>query len=274
MPELRRISPGKRGQPDAVRMIARDQEGVVARAQLRAAGVSTSAIDRALRSGTLHRVYAGVYSTLAPELLAEDGLLVAALSAAGDGALLSHGTAAWRWHIIPAPPTTIEVAVPRPRAVPQGLTLHRSARLRPADLTHNGRFPTTAVPRTLLDLATRYDQSALLRGSRRSRVPPRPAPRRRPTHAETRPLRQRQPAQSAPRPRPGPRHRQEQPRAPLPPASDQAWHRAAAEKPPPRPIHRRLPLAGAPGRRRARRPPARPPPPGRRRRRPRPLAAR
>jgi hypothetical protein len=33
--------------------------------------------------------------------------------AAGDGAVLSHGTAAWRWQIIPAPPTRIELAVPQ-----------------------------------------------------------------------------------------------------------------------------------------------------------------
>jgi hypothetical protein len=46
-----------------------------------------------------------VYAAVAPELLTEEGHLVAALLAAGDGALLSHGTAAWRWRIIPAPPS-------------------------------------------------------------------------------------------------------------------------------------------------------------------------
>jgi hypothetical protein len=45
----------------------------------------------------------------------------------------------------------------------QGLTLFVSRNLRPDDITHNGRFPTTTVPRTLLDLATRYDRRALLR---------------------------------------------------------------------------------------------------------------
>ena len=53
---------------------------------------------------------------MAPELLTEEGHLVAALLAAGDGALLSHGTAAWRWRIIPAPPSVIALAVPRTRA--------------------------------------------------------------------------------------------------------------------------------------------------------------
>jgi very-short-patch-repair endonuclease len=145
-----------------VRAAAGRQAGIVGRAQLLAVGLGSSAIDRALRSGTLHRIYPGVYAQVAPELLTEDGHLVAALLAAGEGALLSHGTAAWRWRIIPAPPSVITLAVPRRRTI-DGLRLHVSGNLRPGDTTLNGRFPTTSVPRTLLDLATRYDHRALLR---------------------------------------------------------------------------------------------------------------
>jgi very-short-patch-repair endonuclease len=162
MAELPRISPENRGRSGAVRAIARDQKGIVARAQLERAGFDRRAIDRALRSGRLHPIHKGVYSTQAPELATEDALLIAALMAAGDGAVLSHGTAAWRWQIIPAPPTKIELAVPRDRTPPPGLVLHES-RLRPGDLFLDARFPRTSVPRTLLDLATRYDQRALLR---------------------------------------------------------------------------------------------------------------
>ena len=133
------------------------------RAQLLLAGVSDSAIDRALSSGRLHRVHAGVYSAVAPELLTEEGHLIAALMAAGDGALLSHGTAAWRWRIIPAPPSVMQLAVPQPRTAPAGVELHQSGRLRPDDITLNGRFASTWVQRTLLDLATRYTRGALLR---------------------------------------------------------------------------------------------------------------
>jgi hypothetical protein len=140
-------------------MIAGDQEGIVARAQLLRIGVTTSTIDRALRSGRLHPIHKGVYSTQAPEHAAEDALLIAALLAAGDGAVLSHGTAAWRWGIIPAAPSKIELAVPRDRKTPPGLTLHRSD-LRPGDLdpmpvSHQrlsrapfwtSRFATTTAP--------------------------------------------------------------------------------------------------------------------------------
>ncbi len=86
--------------------------GVVNRDELLAAGVSASAIDRALRSGRVHQLYPGVYSVVPSELLSEDGALHAAVMAAGDGALLGHGTAAWRWRLIPAPPIAIELIVP------------------------------------------------------------------------------------------------------------------------------------------------------------------
>jgi very-short-patch-repair endonuclease len=162
MPELLRFTVGNRREPEAVRAIAGEQHGIVGRGQLLAAEIDGSAIDRALRAGRLHPIHRGIYATVAPELLTEEGHLVAAVLAAGEGALLSHGTAAWRWHIIPAPPSMITLAVPRRRTV-GGLKLHVSGRYRPGDTTHNGRFPTTSVPRTLLDLATRYDRRALLR---------------------------------------------------------------------------------------------------------------
>jgi very-short-patch-repair endonuclease len=146
-----------------VRAVASEQEGIVARAQLLSAGVSASAVARAVRSGRLQRLHPGVYAAVAPELLTEDGRITAALLAAGDGALLSHGTAAWRWRIIPAPPSLIELAVPQPRKAPKGVALFLSRHFRAGDVPHNGRFPTTSVPRTLLDLATRYDHRALLR---------------------------------------------------------------------------------------------------------------
>jgi very-short-patch-repair endonuclease len=156
------IAFGNRKQSRAVRAVVANQQGVIARAQLLTAGVTDAAIHRALRSGRLHHFHKGVYLTQAPELASEDALLIAALLAAGDGAALSHGTAAWRWNLIPAPPTAIEIAVPVDRKAPPGLRLFES-RFRPGDLFLDARFPTTSVPRTLLDLAIRYDQRKLVR---------------------------------------------------------------------------------------------------------------
>ena len=125
----------------AVRAIAGEQEGIVTRSQLLSAGIGNSVVARAVGSGRLHRIHAGVYAAVAPELLTEDGQLLAALLGAGEGALLSHGTAAWRWRIIPAPPSVMQLAVPQPRTPPAGVALHQCGRLRADDVTLNGRFP-------------------------------------------------------------------------------------------------------------------------------------
>jgi very-short-patch-repair endonuclease len=131
MPEARAITPGNRRRSHLVRTIAAKREGV--------------------------------YSVVAPELLGADARLIAALIAAGSGAYLSHGTAAWRWQLTPAPPTVIELGVPHRRAGARGIALHRSGVLRPGDVVWNGRFRSTSVTRTLLDLGVRYEQPALLR---------------------------------------------------------------------------------------------------------------
>jgi Transcriptional regulator, AbiEi antitoxin len=125
MPEPPEIRPGNRTQSRVVRALAADQDGIVARAQLLERAISRSAITRALRSGTLHRLHRGVYSTVSPELLGEDAFLLSALFAAGPEAFLSHGTAAWRWQIVPAPPRKIEPTATRgppqpPRAAQHG----------------------------------------------------------------------------------------------------------------------------------------------------------
>jgi Protein of unknown function (DUF559) len=57
----------------------------------------------------------------------------------------------------------MQLAVPQPRTAPADVALHQSGRLRADDGTRNGRFLTTTVARTLLDLATRYEHRALLR---------------------------------------------------------------------------------------------------------------
>jgi hypothetical protein len=141
VPEPSRLLAGNRHESGTVRSIATRQDGIVARSQLLVAGVGGSAIHRALRSRRLHRIHRGVYSAVAPELLIEDGRITAALLAAGEGALLSHGTAAWRWRIIPAAASVMQSAVPRRRTAIEGLQLFVSGRLRAGDTTH-GRFPT------------------------------------------------------------------------------------------------------------------------------------
>ena len=204
---------------------------MVSRAQLLAAGVRHSAVDRALRAGRLHRLHPGIYSLPAPELLTEDAHLTAALLAAGDGAILARGTAAWRWQLIPAPPLTIQLLT-------QG-----QCRLRPDDTTPDGRFPITTVPRTLLDLATNYHHHPLLRALA-------PAPPTSNTHSDV-DTQEAQTSKPLSVPTAGPRQGQKPAGAQVPPPAAQAQNPTATQKPAARPIDRRLPVAPAPARRRA-----------------------
>lgn len=158
-----RITTGNRWLPDTVRDVASSQAGAVARSQLLSLGTSAAWIERALGAGRLYRLYRGVYAVLPPELLSEEGRLTAALLACGPGAALARGTAAWRWGLIGAPPAVIELSVPNARAAPDGIGLLRSVRMREGDSLLDGRFPISSVPRTLLDLAVRYEREPLMR---------------------------------------------------------------------------------------------------------------
>jgi len=75
--------------------------------------------------------------------------------ALGEGAALSHGSAAELWGIAKETPGRIDVSVPfesRNRRH-QRVRVHRRYGLRPADLTQVRAIPVTAPVRTLLDLA-------------------------------------------------------------------------------------------------------------------------
>src|SRR5688572_30248045 len=85
----------------AVAVIAGRQRGVVTFRQLVEAGVDKSAIARRLRAGRLHRVHRGVYA-VGHAGLSRGGRYVAAVLALGDGAVLSHVSAAVLWGLVPA----------------------------------------------------------------------------------------------------------------------------------------------------------------------------
>ena len=163
MAEPRRASPALRAQVDVVRTLAASQYGILTRAQLVQLGMSGSAITRAANSRRLHLVHRGVYAAMAPELLSEEGELFAALAASGRATGLGRGTAAWRHGLIPAPPTGIELLSTSAHRGLAGVVFLRASCLRPDDVVLDGPFPTTSVPRTLLDLAVRYEREPLLR---------------------------------------------------------------------------------------------------------------
>ena len=141
--------------------LAGSQKRLVRRDQLLDAGLSGRAIDRRIERRWLHRQYQGVYSVGTPDLT-RSGRWLAAVFAAGPGAVLSHRDAAALWGILPSNRRLIEVSVPGKRRAREGLEI-RVASLEPDEITALDGIPVTTVARTLLDLAAVETTSRLER---------------------------------------------------------------------------------------------------------------
>jgi Protein of unknown function (DUF559) len=135
----------------AIAAIAARQHGVIARIQLLRLGLGRRAIAHRIEQGRLHIVHRGVYAVGHARLTIQ-GRWMAAVLACGEGAVLSHRSAAMLWGIRRTERVLIEVTGPRTGRSRPGIERHRAEL--PADevTVHNG-IPTTTVPRTLLDLA-------------------------------------------------------------------------------------------------------------------------
>ena len=133
--------------------VASGQFGVITYAQLRACGLSRDRVEQRVKAGQLQRLWQGVYAFGHRELTRE-GRLIAAVLACGEGAVLSHRSAAQRWELLPTAQRNIDITVPTRagRVKRPGIHLHCCRRLDPADLTTRGGIPVTTVARTLVDL--------------------------------------------------------------------------------------------------------------------------
>jgi len=132
--------------------LAEDQLGLVARRQLTERSVPEPTIDAAVRRRHLLRAARGVYRLPGAPDTPESRLLARVL-AAGPGAVLSHGSAAWLWELLPAPEHH-HVSVPRgrrPRST--GMIVHESSDLHLAIPGSVRGLPVTGVGRTILDCA-------------------------------------------------------------------------------------------------------------------------
>ena len=128
------------------------QHGVLSRQQLLDAGLTPDAIRHRLEEGRLHRVYAGVYAVGRPEL-SQLGRWMAAVLACGEGAVLSHASAAALWGVYKAATKRIDISVPKARrAAHAGIRPHRRTLSR-EETTTTQRIPVTAISMTLVDLA-------------------------------------------------------------------------------------------------------------------------
>ncbi|MGZ5354919.1 MAG: type IV toxin-antitoxin system AbiEi family antitoxin domain-containing protein [Solirubrobacterales bacterium] len=144
--------------------LAARQHGVVTRRQLLELEVHPDAIRHRLRAGRLHKLRAGVYAVGSPRVTLR-GHWMAAVLYCGDGAVLSHASAAELWGIrrpARAPVGIIHVTVTNDvtRKAP-GLRTHRPSLLLFEDRTARDRVPVTSPARTLIDLAAQLSAGHL-----------------------------------------------------------------------------------------------------------------
>jgi Protein of unknown function (DUF559)/Transcriptional regulator, AbiEi antitoxin len=139
--------------PDArLARIAARRHGIVSREQLHAIGFSDTMIRDRLASGRLHRLYRGVYS-VGHTIIPREGRWLAAVMACGDGAALSHRSAASLWGIRPCAAARIDVSVSHTSGVRRSaaIAVHRTRR--PLMTTERHGIAVTTPGQTLADLA-------------------------------------------------------------------------------------------------------------------------
>jgi hypothetical protein len=139
-----------RGVDGAIAWLATRQHGVVSRAQLLAAGFGADAIQHRIVTQRLHPVFRGVYAA-GHARLTRQGRWMASVLAAGEGAVLSHRSAAALWGLRQTN-GRVEVTIRPGRRGPPRLTVHRSS-LPFDEVTEHDGIPVTTVSRTLLDSA-------------------------------------------------------------------------------------------------------------------------
>jgi hypothetical protein len=129
------------------------QGGVVSLSQLRGEGVSRQLAAERAEANSLHRIHRGVY-TVGHRAVSRNALLRAALLACGDGAVVSHGTAAAFHGLWDKAPLLVDVTVPveAGRKI-DGVRCRRCRYPEPEEVETRAGIAVTTVARTLVDLA-------------------------------------------------------------------------------------------------------------------------
>src|SRR5918992_677381 len=113
----------------AIARLAERQHGVVSLHQLQLLGLSRAAVSKRTQNGRLIRVHRGVYA-VGHGRLTPHGRWMAAVLAYGDGAVLSHRSAAALHGIRPTSRRNVDIPLPSRSARPRpGIDVHRSTTL-------------------------------------------------------------------------------------------------------------------------------------------------
>jgi very-short-patch-repair endonuclease len=133
--------------------IAGRQHGVVSVEQLRRARLDKRATARRVQSGRLHSLHRGVYA-VGHSQVSFEGRCMAAVLALGDGAVVSHLSAAAIWEMRQPSDGAIDVTVHGDggRRKRRGIRIHRSSSLIAGVATRRHGIAVTTPKRTLRDL--------------------------------------------------------------------------------------------------------------------------
>ncbi len=143
--------------------LAGRQHGIMTRRDLLGLGFTPEAIEHRVAVGRLHPVMRGIYAVGWPHLTRERRWMAAVL-ACGEGAALSHRSAAALWGIGKEWRDLVQVSVRRRcRHKRSGIRAMSRPSLSKEDISVRNGIPVTRPVRTLLDLATELDATALER---------------------------------------------------------------------------------------------------------------
>jgi hypothetical protein len=128
--------------------VAGAQHGVIRTGQL---GLTSGGVAKRVANGSLHRVYRGVYAVGHPKL-SREGVWLAAVYAAGDGAALASFGAGRFWKVSRFKEPAILVAVPKRRRAQDGFEFVPDL-LRPGEWLVRDAIPVCNLPRVLFDMS-------------------------------------------------------------------------------------------------------------------------
>jgi hypothetical protein len=139
--------------------LAGHQYGLVSRTQLVQIGMSRSAIDRRIRTGRLHLLHPGVFA-VGHHIVCQEGRWLAAVLRVGEGAVLSHRSAAELWGICRARNRS-QVHISAPRSTRSSAAIRRhQVSYASVELTVRRGIPVTTLARTLFDIAAELSLEA------------------------------------------------------------------------------------------------------------------
>lgn len=136
--------------------LAARQHGCISLAQALALGMSEHTVFRLAARGVWRRVLPSVYIVTGAEPSWRQRLMAAVLWL-GEGAAISHGSAAAIWAMPGFPAGTVELSTTSARQSRDGIIVHRVKELARHDVGRRGALPVTSPTRTLIDLSAKAD---------------------------------------------------------------------------------------------------------------------